>query len=161
MGRRVSPDHQNQYGGKRRRLFGSHGKKHRVVLAVPTPSASQHVLHGQVVSAPPQLQRFKEGAITNPVKLDESDLAGGQDEGWDVRIYDPEEFEKSGEGVKHERSFKLAERDEMKKFLSSRISGDVSSRVESSHKMRVYVQKRVRMPDKSLRRVAIDPSGFV
>lgn len=45
--------------------------RHRVTIAVPTPTPSQHVIKGIVVDAPPNLRRFKEGELRNPLLSDE------------------------------------------------------------------------------------------
>ncbi len=65
---RRSPDHQNQYGARRRSRFHGFGGKQRVTVLVPTPKATQHRLVGVVEKAPKNLQRFKTVELHNPIE---------------------------------------------------------------------------------------------
>lgn len=151
---------QNPYAQRHSRRFPFKGKAHHVTLAVPTPVPSQHHLDGVVVDAPPVLQRFETGSIDNPVKIPEDKRKDGELVGWDLRYYDPDEYAKTGKMVKHDKSFSLEEREEMKALLRKTMSGDVKSSVESSDKPRDYVQERRRLPNGDIIRPVIDGSSL-
>jgi len=87
----------------------------------------------------------------NPVLLDPKEYEGGQLKGYNLRYYDPKAYAETGQGIEHEKAYPVEKKDEMLAFIKDELSGDLSSRAESSHKPRWTIQKVIEKDGRTFR----------